>query len=86
MVLKNSLVKLWKIYKRLFILIFYTDNLVNFFGVKIPQSISNSKTDSFGKYLLLNSEFQIDTRLIGFQYYGESHGHIQLRVKINYLN
>lgn len=61
----------------------FLDNLVDFFGVQIPQSISNSVTDSFGKYLLLNSEFQIDTRLIGFQYYGQSAGHIQLRVLYN---
>lgn len=62
-------------------------NLVNFFGVPVPNILSNPKTDSNGngKYLLLNSEFQNDTRLTGFQYYGVSAGVINLTVKITFI-
>jgi len=55
--------------------------LVNYFGVNVPQYISSPKTDSFGTYLLLNSEIQVDTRLIGFQFFGKQAGIIQLSVK-----
>ena len=55
--------------------------------VPVPNILSNPKTDSNGngKYLLLNSEFQNDTRLTGFQYYGVSAGVINLTVKITFI-
>jgi len=55
--------------------------LVNYFGVNVPQSLSSATTDSFGTYLLLNSEIRVDTRLKGFQIYGQAAGLIQLSVK-----
>ena len=58
------------------------ENRVNFFGVSVPQTISSPTTDTFGKYLLLNSEFQNDTRILGFQIYGQAAGLIQINVII----
>lgn len=57
-------------------------NFVNSFGTSVPQVLSNPQTHSYGKYLLLNSEFQNDTRLTGFQYYGQASGSINITVII----
>lgn len=64
-------------------------NRVNFFGVAVPQSlqspaVTDPNTATNGEYLLLNSEFQNDTRLLGFQIYGASSGTIQIRVTLNH--
>ena len=68
-----------------FIVIFLIANRVNFFGVAVPQTISSPTTDAFGTYLLLNSEFQNDTRLLGFQIYSQTAGLIQINVKKNII-
>lgn len=54
--------------------------MVNYFGVQVPQIINNPVTDTFGKYLLLNSEFKTNTRIVGFQFYGVAPGLVNLTV------
>lgn len=49
----------------------------------MPQTLSTPTTDTFGTYLLLNSEFQNDTRILGFQIYGQTAGLIQINVNSN---
>ena len=60
-------------------------NRVSYFGVAVPQSVTPLVTDpnsaTNGEYLLLNSEFQNDTRLLGFEIFGRSAGLIIIKVK-----
>lgn len=53
---------------------------MNYFGTTVPQTVSSPKTDQYGTYLLLNSEIQNDTIIIGFQFYGETAGSIIINV------
>ena len=54
----------------------------------IPNSMSNSNTKTFNGslFLLLNTEFQKEANLNGFQLYAAKSGSINLQVNINICN
>ena len=80
-----TIIVLLNFYDSLLINILFIENLVNYFGILVPKSLTTPKTDSFGQYLLLKTEFQFDTRVYGFQFYGQAAGTIQLRVIKKYF-
>lgn len=56
-------------------------DLVSYFGSFIPMNIDNFiEVSTTGLYLLTNTEFLFDANLIGFEFYANEAGNLNLQV------